>query len=319
MSSCPPPSPLGCAARTTARSPGWRSRPSARSIAEPLYVLTDTAIVGHLGTPQLAGLGRGRHRAADALLGVHLPGLRDDGRGQPADRRGRRARGRAPGGPVAVAGAGWSGWRWWRSGWSAPMRWSALMGAEGAVRTNALVYLRISLLGVPALLLVLAGTGYLRGLQDTRTPLAVAVGTGALNLVLEVIFIYGLGRGLGASAFTTVVAQYVAAAIYLRQIGRAARAHGVDLGPHPASLRRLGAVGRDLLDPHRRPACRPARGDGGGHPARRGRRGRPPDRVRDLELPRPRARRHRHRRPGHRRPQRSAPATRPPPAAPGGG
>ena len=122
-----------------------------------------------------------------------------------------------------------------------------LMGAEGAVRTNALLYLRISLLGVPALLVVLAGTGYLRGLQDTRTPLAVAVGTGALNLVLEVIFIYGLGRGLGASAFTTVVAQYVAAAIYLRQIGRAARAHGVDLGPHPASLRRLGAVGRDLL------------------------------------------------------------------------
>src|SRR4029453_12197723 len=70
-----------------------------------------------------------------------------------------------------------------------------LMGAEGAVRANALLYLRISLLGVPALLVVLAGTGYLRGLQDTRTPLAIAVGTGALNLVLEVALIYGAGLG----------------------------------------------------------------------------------------------------------------------------
>jgi putative MATE family efflux protein len=122
-----------------------------------------------------------------------------------------------------------------------------LMGADGAVRTNALVYLRISLFGVPALLLVLAGTGYLRGLQDTRTPLMVALGSAALNLVVEVGLVYGLDQGIGASALSTVLAQWVAAAVYLRSIVHTARAQGVDLGPHPASLRRLGAVGRDLV------------------------------------------------------------------------
>jgi putative MATE family efflux protein len=121
------------------------------------------------------------------------------------------------------------------------------VGATGDVRANALVYLRISLLGVPALLLVMAGTGYLRGLQDTRTPLVIAVGTGALNLVLEMALIYGLDRGIGASALTTVVAQWVAAGIYLRRIWREAAARGVVLAPHAASLRRLGVVGRDLL------------------------------------------------------------------------
>ena len=52
-----------------------------------------------------------------------------------------------------------------------------LFGAEGAIETNALIYLRISLLGVPAMLVTLAGTGYLRGRQDTRTPLLVSIGS----------------------------------------------------------------------------------------------------------------------------------------------
>src|SRR5690606_24632697 len=91
------------------------------------------------------------------------------------------------------------------------------MGAEGAVRANALVYLRISLIGIPSMLLVLAGAGYLRGLQDTRTPLAIAAGTAAANLVVEVTLIYGFGQGIGASALSTVLAQTVGATIYVRR------------------------------------------------------------------------------------------------------
>jgi putative MATE family efflux protein len=132
-------------------------------------------------------------------------------------------------------------------GWVAAEPLVGLMGATGDVRANALLYLRISLAGLPAMFVTLAGTGYLRGLQDTRTPLVIAVATGALNLATEVALVYGLGMGLGASALTTVVAQSVAAAVYLRRIGREALRHGVDLAPDPASLRRLGAVGRDLL------------------------------------------------------------------------
>jgi putative MATE family efflux protein len=121
------------------------------------------------------------------------------------------------------------------------------LGASGAVRTNALVYLQVSLLGIPAMLVVLAGTGYLRGLQDTRTPLALAIGTAVLNLVLELVLIYGFDQGIGASALSTVVAQTVAAAVYVQRVAGAARRLGADLAPHPASLRRLVVVARDLL------------------------------------------------------------------------
>lgn len=215
-------------------------------IAEPVYVLTDTAIVGHLGTPQLGGLAvatsilltlyavfiflaYGTTAAVSRLLGA---GDRREATHQAVQSLWLAVLVGAALVVLGLAGAG---------------TLVDLMGAEGAVRTNALLYLRISLPGVPALLLVLAGTGYVRGLQDTRTPLVVAVATGALNLALEVVCIYGLGMGLGASAATTVVAQWAAAGVYLHIVRREARSHGLGLAPHPASLRRLGAVGRDLL------------------------------------------------------------------------
>ncbi len=59
------------------------------------------------------------------------------------------------------------------------------LGGEGEVATNAEVYLRISMFGVPAMLIALAGVGYLRGLQDTARPFYVALGTALLNLVLN--------------------------------------------------------------------------------------------------------------------------------------
>lgn len=123
----------------------------------------------------------------------------------------------------------------------------ALLGATGAVRANALVYLRISLFGVPATLVVLAGTGYLRGLQDTLTPLVVAVVSAGANLVLELVWIYGFGFGLGASALATVVAQIGSALVYVVWVHRAVRQHEVRLMPHGATLGRLAVVGRDLF------------------------------------------------------------------------
>jgi putative MATE family efflux protein len=115
------------------------------------------------------------------------------------------------------------------------------------VATNAEVYLRFSAPGIPALLLALAGTGYLRGLQDTRTPLVVAVGTNVLNLGLELWFVYGLDLGIGASAVATVIAQWTGALVYLAVVARAVRRHDVPLGPDRRSLARLGRAGRDLV------------------------------------------------------------------------
>jgi putative MATE family efflux protein len=218
----------------------------AALIVEPLYILSDTAVVGHLGTPQLGGLGvassvlltlyavfiflaYGTTAAVSRLLGA--------GDEREAAHQGVQSLWLAVMIGVVVLAVGRVA--------AGPL--VALLGAEGAVAANALVYLRISLFGVPAMLTVLAGTGYLRGLQDTRTPLVVAGATAAGNLGLELVLIYGLGHGIGASALSTVLAQTAGALVYLRIIGRDARRRGVELAPHPARLRSLARVGRDLL------------------------------------------------------------------------
>jgi putative MATE family efflux protein len=100
---------------------------------------------------------------------------------------------------------------------------------------------------LPAALVVMAGTGYLRGTSDTVTPLWIALGTVALNLVLEIVTIYGLGWGVAASAASTVLAQWVAAAFHFRRLRAAAAEHRVSLRPHGATLRGLGSTGVPLF------------------------------------------------------------------------
>jgi putative MATE family efflux protein len=215
-------------------------------IAEPLYVLADTAVVGHLGTPQLAGLAI----ASAVLLGGHslfiflaygttgtVARLLGAGRRDQAAHEAIQSLWLAAGCGVAFAvivGV-----------FSDPL--VAVLGGQGEVAEHALVYLRISLVGFPALLVMLAGTGYLRGMQDTRTPLVVAVVSATLNLVLELALIPGLGFGIGASALSTVVAQGGAAAVYLWVIGRAVRAHGVGLAPVATSQMRLARAAGALF------------------------------------------------------------------------
>src|SRR5699024_9662471 len=72
--------------------------------------------------------------------------------------------------------------------------WAATaLGAEGAVHAHAVTYLRWSAPGLPGMLVVLASTGVLRGLQDTRTPLWVAASGAGVNAVLSVGLVYGAG------------------------------------------------------------------------------------------------------------------------------
>jgi putative MATE family efflux protein len=122
-----------------------------------------------------------------------------------------------------------------------------VLGAEGEVRTHALTYFRISLLGVPALLVALAGTGYLRGLQDTRTTLVVAAGGAGANLVAELVLVLGLGLGVAGSAWSTVAVQLVVAAVYTRLVVADAASHGVPWRPDPGALRQQAGLGRDLF------------------------------------------------------------------------
>lgn len=86
---------------------------------------------------------------------------------------------------------------------------------DGAVAGHSTTYLRISMFGLPGMLGVLAMTGVLRGLQDTKTPLKVAVGANLANVVLDYVLVYPLGMGIGGSAVATVIAQWASLGVYM--------------------------------------------------------------------------------------------------------
>ena len=204
-------------------------------VAEPLFLLSDAAIVGHLGTPELAGLG-----VAAVILqtvvglcvflayGTTASVARHLGAG---DLRGALAQG-VDGvwlavliGTVATVGG--------------ILLTPTLVGAFGtgsAVADHAETYLAIAFLGTTPLLVMLAATGVLRGLQDTRTPLLVAVVGNGLNVVLNVVLVYGLDMGIAGSALGSVIAQVISAAWFLVVVVRAAREHDAPLTPDRAGI-----------------------------------------------------------------------------------
>jgi len=215
-------------------------------VAEPLFLLGDSAIVGRIGTVPLGGLGVAS-QALTTLVSISIflaygttaAVARQLGAGnrRAAIQLGIDGLWLAGGIGAAVLGAGLL---------LAPLI-VHVFGASPAVTAGAVTYLRISLLGAPAMLTVLAGTGVLRGLQDTRTPLAVAVGASAANIVLNAIFVLGLGWGLAGSAWGTAVVQNAAALTFLAVIARGARRAGVALRPDGAGVRSAAAAGAALV------------------------------------------------------------------------
>lgn len=215
-------------------------------IAEPLFLLADSAIVGRLGTVPLGGLGVAS-QALTTLVGVSIflaygttaAVARQLGAGQrqAAIRQGIDGIWLAAAIGLAVLAAGWP----------ATPRIVAAFGGSAAVSHEAVIYLRISLIGAPAMLAVLAGTGVLRGLQDTRTPLLVAVAANALNIALNAAFVLGLHWGIAGSAWGTVIAQSATGAVYLLVVARGARRAGVSVGPDLAGIRAAAFAGASLV------------------------------------------------------------------------
>ena len=215
-------------------------------VAEPLFLLADSAIVGHLGTPQLAALG---------LAGTVLLTLVNLCVFLAYATTAAVARQLGAGRPQAALQYGIDGlWLALLLGVVlvviglplAPTLVDAL-GASPTVAPHAETYLRISLLGVPPMLLVLAATGALRGLQDTRTPLVVAAVAAAVNVLLNLALVYGAGLGIAGSAWGTVLTQLGAAGAYVALVARASRGIGISLRPSRAGLRAAANAGAALF------------------------------------------------------------------------
>lgn len=210
-------------------------------VAEPLFVLVDSAVVGRLGTPPLAGLALASTVLTTVVgLCVFLAyattagvarrlgaGLRRE-----ALRDGMHGLWLAVLLGVALAAVLLL---------AAPLLVEAL-GAPSDAVPHAVAYLRWSAPGLPGMLVVLAATGVLRGALDTRTPLLVAVAGAVVNAGLSVLLVLGLGFGVAGSGAGTAATQLAMGAVLGGVVVRAAGAEGVALRP---GLAGLGSAVRD--------------------------------------------------------------------------
>jgi putative MATE family efflux protein len=213
--------------------------------AEPVYVLVDTAIVGHLGVAPLAAL---------AIAGTLLTGaftlfnfLTYGTTAQVARFHGA--------GDERTAGLLGVQALWLASGIGLVLLALAvalarpavtLMGGSGHTAHLAVLYMRIAAIGLPFALIALAGQGYLRGVSDLRTPLRIVIASNVANVVLEVVFVYGFGWGVAGSAWGTAIAQAGMGLAFAVLLWRASAAGG-SRRPRLERIRPLIRIGREIF------------------------------------------------------------------------
>ena len=205
-------------------------------IAEPLFLIVDSALIGHLGIVPLAGFGIAA-AILQTIVGLMVflaysttPAVaRRFGAGESSNAVSVGIDGMwlavGIGALLAIVGS-----------WFTPVL-VGLFGATPEVAEQAEIYLRISMWGLPAMLIVFAATGLLRGMQDTVTPLWIAGLGFAANALLNWAFIYGLGWGIAGSAAGTIIAQWGMVAAYVVVVGRLARTHAASLRPQREGVR----------------------------------------------------------------------------------
>ena len=211
-------------------------------VAEPLFLIVDSALVGHLGVEPLAGLG-----IASAVLQT-IVGLMVFLAYSTTPAVARRF---GAGDPSRAVSVGIDG-MWLALGIGAVLALVGylatpvlvgLFGASPVVAEQAEIYLGISMWGLPAMLVVFAATGLLRGMQNTVTPLWIAGLGFASNALLNWLFIYGFGWGIAGSAVGTVVAQWGMVAAYVVVVARLARRHEASVRPQRDGVRGSARAG----------------------------------------------------------------------------
>lgn len=215
-------------------------------ISEPLFILADTAIVGHLGTEQLAGLSVAS-TVVQTVIGLmiflsysttpavaRLFGARN--------LKGAYEKGRDGLWVALVLGLVLA-----VAGWVLAPTVLGTMGAHGETLDHAVDYMRWSMPGLPGMLMVLAALGILRGLQDTKTPLYVAATGAAVNVVLNLILVFLFHLGVAGSAIGTSMVQWGMAAVYLVMIIGGSRDHGVRWTTSAGRIGSILSVGSWLM------------------------------------------------------------------------
>lgn len=218
----------------------------ATLLAEPIFLLADTAIVGHLGPEPLAGLGIGAALLSAAIglsiflaYGTTAATARQLGAGRRQEAMSAGVDGLwlagLLGAVLATAGFVTAPWL------------VDTMGGSAGVAPHAVNYLRASLPGLPAMLVVLAATGVLRGLQDTRTPFVVAVAGSLANIVLNWVLVYPADLGITGAGLGSSIAQLAMGLCLGWVVVRAGRREGASLRPHLAGIWAAAKAGMPLV------------------------------------------------------------------------
>lgn len=214
--------------------------------AEPLYVLVDTAVVGHLGAVALAGL---------ALGGLVLSAISTDLTFLSYGTTARSARLHGAGKRAAAVAEGV------QATWIAVLVGLALLvvgqlvlgpvvrllAGDAAVGGEAEEWLRVALCGAPLILITMAGNGWMRGVQDTVRPLRYVLAGNAFSAVLCPVLVFGFDTGIVGSAVANVVAQVIAAGLFVRALLAERASQTVSLRPDFTAIREQLRLGRDLV------------------------------------------------------------------------
>jgi putative MATE family efflux protein len=213
--------------------------------AEPLYVLVDTAVVGHLGRVPLAAVALGGAVMSVLSMLANFLAFGTTGRAARLYGAGRRA--------DAVREGVQASWIAVGLGLVVVVVVQVAVGPilgllagdgpeSAAAREAAETWLRIASLGAPGILLALAGNGWMRGVQETWRPFRYVLAGNLLSAVLCPVLVYPLGMGLVGSAVANLVAQVIAAGLFLRALHQ----ENVSLRPDRTVIRQQLTAGRDL-------------------------------------------------------------------------
>jgi len=196
------------------------------TVAEPITGMVDTAFASQLGTVPLAALGIGTAALSTVFWVFSFLGISTQTEVSQALGNGNTKRAAEMTSLALILGVFFS-LVMMAIFIPAAGIFSGLLGAEGDVLTEAQTYLRFRLLGTPAMLLIFIGFGALRGLQDMRTPMLIAIGINAINIILDGPLMFGIGAwdgmGVAGAGLASAIGQWTGALwltrIVVRRIG----------------------------------------------------------------------------------------------------
>lgn len=209
--------------------------------ATPLYLLLDTAVVGRLGAEQLAALG-----AATTIQAQVTTQLTFLSYGTTARSARAFGAGDAPGAVAEGVQATWVavvvGVTLAAAIMVAAPRLCFWLSGDPTVAAAATEWLRVAALGIPLVLLIMAGNGWLRGLQNTRLPLLFTL---AGVIPSAVLVPFAVARfGLVGSAWANLCGECITSALFF---GALVRAHSGSWRPQWPMIKAQLVLGRDLI------------------------------------------------------------------------